>query len=59
MTKRITYFDFLRGVAVLMVVGIHTFPQSTFGSISGNMEIVIRQMINCAVPLFLAISVFF
>ncbi len=59
MTKRITYFDFLRGVAVLMVVGIHTFPQSTFGSISGNMEIVIRQMINCAVPLFLAISGFF
>ncbi len=59
MTKRETYFDFLRGVAILMVVGIHTFPRSAFDSIGGNVEIVIRQMINCAVPLFLAISGFF
>ena len=59
MRQRITYFDFLRGIAILMVVGIHTFSHSTFDSIGGNITIIIRQVINCAVPIFLAISGFF
>ena len=25
MSQRVEYYDFLRGVAILMVVGIHTF----------------------------------
>lgn len=26
MKQRTVYFDFLRGVAILMVIAIHTFP---------------------------------
>lgn len=59
MEKRITYFDFLRGIAILMVVGIHTFPTSSFESVDGNIAIIVRQILNCAVPIFLAISGFF
>lgn len=58
--RRIAYFDFLRGVAILMVIAIHTFPSDvTFDDWSGVLSIVIRQILNCAVPLFLAISGFF
>lgn len=57
MNTRVAYFDFLRGVAILMVVGIHTFP-TTSTNIS-DVAIFIRQILNCAVPVFLAISGFF
>lgn len=53
MKDRVEYFDFLRGVAILMVVAIHTFNSCT------NLDIAIRQIFNVAVPLFLAISGFF
>ena len=55
------YFDFLRGIAIMMVVGIHTFLYADvgFGSFRGSCNVVIRQLFNCAVPLFLAISGFF
>lgn len=53
------YFDFLRGLAILMVVGIHTFRGGNFESIQGLFSVSIRQIFNCAVPLFLAISGFF
>ena len=47
--KRNTYFDFLRGLAIMMVVGIHTY---TLGKVST----IVRQRLNTAVPLFVAIS---
>lgn len=52
---RNSYFDFIRGVAVLMVVFIHTF------SIHGctNIELFFRQIMNPGVPLFLVSSGFF
>lgn len=59
MGKRITYFDFLRGIAILMVVGIHTFSMASFESVEGNLAVIVRQILNCAVPIFLAISGFF
>lgn len=59
MSKHIGYFDFLRGIAIIMVVGIHTFPKSSWNNESDLLNILIRQLINCAVPIFLAISAFF
>ena len=54
------YFDFLRGLAICMVVGIHTVPVLTFGeSFLDDLQIIIRQMFNAGVPMFLAISGFF
>ena len=50
--KRNTYFDFLRGLAIMMVVGIHTYTL-------GKDSIVVRQLLNTAVPLFIAISGYF
>lgn len=52
MNKRNEHFDFLRGLAILMVVAIHTYNLNTDG-------IVIRQLLNTAVPLFIAISGYF
>lgn len=59
MKERITYFDFLRGIAILMVIGIHSYyvvPFDTWGNIA---RINNRELINFAVPLFLAISGYF
>lgn len=54
------YFDFLRGIAIIFVVGIHTFVCSEGCSeYVQTAEIALRQILNCAVPLFLAISGFF
>lgn len=55
MNGRIGYFDFWRGVAIAMVVGIHTFvmSQPTAG------VVFVRQLLNCAVPVFLALSGYF
>lgn len=59
--QRNQYFDFLRGFAIIMVVGIHTLPAGIawFDSVQESCAIVLRQILNCAVPLFLAISGFF
>ena len=60
MKQHITYFDFLRGIAILMVVGIHTFSSTAnFETFQGGFQIVFRQILNCAVPIFLALSGFF
>lgn len=55
------YFDFLRGLAILMVVGIHTYNPGhlLYGGLSEVMQLIIRNLLNCAVPLFLAISGYF
>lgn len=59
MTRHITYFDFLRGIAILMVVGIHTFPSASWDNPNDVLLIAIRQILNCAVPIFLALSAYF
>ena len=59
MSERIEYFDFLRGLAIIMVVAIHTFGSSyTYESIS-LLGISVRQLMNCAVPIFCVSSAFF
>lgn len=59
--ERNAYFDFLRGIAIIMVVGIHTFPAESVSldTFNGIVSIVVRQILNAAVPIFLAISGFF
>lgn len=57
--QHITYFDFLRGIAILMVIGIHTYVASDFSSVDGTIRIILRQFLNSAVPVFLALSAFF
>lgn len=58
--QRIPYFDFLRGAAILMVVAIHTFDGGlAFDSSASCAAIAVRQLLNCAVPVFLAVSGFF
>lgn len=52
--QRDTYFDFLRGVAIIMVIGIHTYSDGMM-----HINLFMRQFLNCAVPLFLAISGYF
>ena len=59
MKQHITYFDFLRGIAILMVVAIHTYIAGDFMSVDGTARIIFRQFLNCAVPIFLALSGFF
>lgn len=56
---RINYFDFLRGLAILMVVAIHTNSTFGFDSSQDIINVTIRQLFNSAVPLFLAISGYF
>lgn len=51
MTDRNTYFDYIRGIAIVMVVCIHTYS-------SGN-NVELRQVLNAAVPMFIAVSGFF
>lgn len=57
--KRIGYFDFLRGIAIIMVVGIHTCNKCGLGNIYEVTSLAIREFINCAVPLFIALSAYF
>ncbi len=60
MKARNEYFDFLRGIAIIMVIGIHTLPTLTeYNSVGSMLTITTRQLLNCAVPLFLAISGYF
>lgn len=60
-SNRRPYFDALRGLAIIMVVGIHTVPERAwaFDTFENILTIVIRLSLNCAVPLFLAISGYF
>lgn len=53
--QREDYYQGLRGVAILAVVFIHTLGITE----NNNLIIVIRQLINYAVPLFLFLSGFF
>lgn len=59
--SRNQYFDFLRGVAIIMVVGIHTIKVNDLGFYNFHdvVTVIIRSILNCAVPIFLAISGYF
>lgn len=57
--ERDSYYESLRGIAILMVIAIHTFPVSDFDSLASWISISFRQLLNCAVPIFLAISGYF
>lgn len=57
--QRNLYFDTLRGIAILMVVAIHTFIACEFDNFQSICAISMREIFNVAVPLFLAISGFF
>lgn len=57
---RIQYYDILRAVSIIFVVGIHVIKVPNELISAGNYEFVIfRQLINLAVPLFLGISGYF
>lgn len=56
MSQRIEYYDFLRGIAIIMVVGIHTFVPYPIEATTGCTSAIVRQILNCAVPIFLALS---
>lgn len=56
------YFDFLRGIAIMMVVAIHTYPAASitgYNTLGDDILLITRQILNSAVPLFLAISGYF
>lgn len=55
--SRNTYFDFLRGIAIVMVVLIHTSAHAQFFcTVTWDF---LRNILNPAVPIFFAISGFF
>ena len=56
MSQRIEYYDFLRGIAIIMVVGIHTFVSYPIDTTIGCTSAIVRQILNCAVPIFLVLS---
>lgn len=61
-SNRVEYFDFLRGIAIIFVVAIHSFTPfliSESNTLSYHLSIIWRQIIGCAVPIFLAISGYF
>lgn len=62
MSERISYFDILRAIAIVGVVAIHasgTGLQFDADSINFHFTFLWRNLLNFAVPLFLAISGFF
>ena len=62
MSNRITYFDNLRGLAIIGVIAIHASDNGLhFESNDPNYYFIVawRQLLNFSVPLFLAISGYF
>ena len=57
--ERIAYWDYLRGIAILMVVAIHCYPFDAKVLDGQLLPSAMRAFINVCVPLFLAISGFF
>lgn len=62
--KRVEYYDFLRGIAIVGVIGIHAFwtyqdflKEAGIGIFDPN--VFVRQLIGCCVPMFLALSGYF
>lgn len=59
MKERIAYWDYLRGIAILMVVSIHCYPYDQTIIHGHIFPTFIRAFVNICVPLFLAISGYF
>lgn len=57
--QRIEYFDALRGIAIIMVVAIHVFGSVYTGETVSFFGVALRQIMQCAVPIFCASSAFF
>lgn len=58
-TSRLSYFDFIRGIAIVMVVALHTTTSCNLETTTGIISTIIRQCYLCAVPIFLASSSYF
>lgn len=55
--KRDPYYDILKAIAIILVVGCHTYHIKTFDLTAVNIsQIIVRSICNAAVPIFLAIS---
>lgn len=51
------YFDILKAIAIILVVGCHTYHNKTVDlTIINISQIIVRSICNCAVPIFLSIS---
>ena len=59
MTERNSYFDMLRGIAIVMVVAIHCFGLVYNAENFDGLAFVVRNLLNCAVPIFCVSSAFF
>lgn len=60
MGKRIDYFDMLRGVAIIFVIICHSYSGNPLGGgLKECFYLIIRQIVTCAVPIFLAESGYF
>lgn len=58
--KHIDYFDFLRGLAIIFVVFNHSYSADPMSDgLIDMIYLLIRQIVTCAVPIFLAQSAFF
>lgn len=57
---RDTYYDFLKGLAIMGVIAIHTliFRYDPY-SIAGLMLAIFRNILGCCVPFFVAVSGYF
>ncbi|MGL5920482.1 MAG: acyltransferase family protein [Bacteroidales bacterium] len=55
MNNRDPFFDLLKGLAIIGVIAIHTFP----GVDSNTLEKILRLLMNISVPIFLMISGYF
>ena len=45
---RDSYFDILRGIAILLVIAIHTYPGGDFETAEGFVNICLRECCNVA-----------
>lgn len=57
--ERQIFFDFIRGVAIIMVVAIHTFGLCYTSETLSLLGLLFRQVMNCAVPIFCTCSAYF
>ena len=58
--KHSAYFDFIKGLAIMGVVAIHTVNLNFDPiSVTGLLIVVVRNLLGCCVPLFVAASGYF
>lgn len=58
--NRDSYFEALRGIAIIFVVAIHSYiPPTDYSGQVTWYNVTLRELIGCAVPLFFAINGYF